>query len=125
MKYFLFSFALIILTQACTKSNSSSSGSERELINDTLSVRYDFGSEFNNNGYTIKTNSSDSFIPVIHDCFTDSSKKGYDTTSLRPYHVLFRDEDGGCYSKPQFIPYNEEHVTSIFDKPYIFLQYRY
>lgn len=125
MKNFLFSFALIILAQACTKSNSSGSDSKGELINDTLSVRYDFDSEFNSNSYTIKVNSSDSLMPVILDSFKDTGKKNNNTTSLRPYNVLFRDENGGCYSKTQFIPYNEEQGASNLDKPYIFLQYRY
>jgi hypothetical protein len=128
MKNFLFSFyliALIIVVQACVKSKSSTIDCKGELINDTLSVRYDFGSECNLNCYTLKVNRLDSLMPVGHDSFTDTSKKGNHTIGLRPYNVLFRDENGGCYSKTQFIPYNDERGDSNLDKRYIFLQYRY
>ena len=94
-------------------------------MNDTLSINYDIGSEFNPNGYTIKVKRSDSLIPVAHDSFKDSSKKDNHTIGLRTYNVLFRDEKGGCYSNTQFIPYNEERADSNSDKRYIFLQYRY
>ena len=125
MKHFLFFFVLIILGQACNKSNSSGGDSKGELINDTLSVRYDFDSEFNQNCYTIKANSLDSLMPVGHNSFTDSSKKCNYLIGLRPYNVLFRNENGGCYSKTQFIPYYDERGDSNLDKRYIFLQYRY